>query len=275
MSGFDPAWLDLREPVDHAAVDPGLLVRLRDRFVVRDAITVCDLGCGTGSMLRLLADLLPPVQRWTLIDADPALIAAGRARLAAWADRIETDGDCVILTRGDRRVMVGWRLVDLAMTPAPWGEPPDLVTAAALFDLAGADWIDRFVSALAATGGAFLATSIYDGRAAFDPPDPRDLIVRDLFHRDMGRDKGLGPALGPGAADYLRRALARAGLSVAEGDGPWELAPGAPLAASLLDGWVAAVSAGGGMAPADLADWRAGHAVSRITLGHADLFAWR
>ena len=49
-----------------------------------------------------------------------------------------------------------------------------------------------------------LAVLTYDGREAWAPPHPLDAEVLPAFHRDQGRDKGLGgPALGPAAAETL------------------------------------------------------------------------
>ena len=90
MSGFDPAWLSLREPVDHRSRNAALLEAVAARFAGRDAIAVVDLGCGTGSNLRALAASLPRRQSWRLVDRDPALLGAARERLAAWADGSET-----------------------------------------------------------------------------------------------------------------------------------------------------------------------------------------
>jgi spermidine synthase len=42
-------------------------------------LRVVDLGAGTGANLRRLAPLLGSGQRWTLVELDPALVAAGEA----------------------------------------------------------------------------------------------------------------------------------------------------------------------------------------------------
>ncbi|HEU4519792.1 MAG TPA: SAM-dependent methyltransferase, partial [Microvirga sp.] len=83
---FSPEWLDRREPVDHRSRNPDLLAALARRFAGRDRLAVVDLGCGAGSNLRALAPFLPERQSWRLVDHDPALLAAARERLAAWAD---------------------------------------------------------------------------------------------------------------------------------------------------------------------------------------------
>ena len=54
-----PDWLDLRERADAAARSRALVGQLRRRVLADGPLLVHDLGCGTGSMARWLAPLLP------------------------------------------------------------------------------------------------------------------------------------------------------------------------------------------------------------------------
>jgi trans-aconitate methyltransferase len=87
-----------------------------------------DLGCGTGSNLRFLAPHLPPTQRWTCIDHDPALLA------------------CLAEAR-PTGIEVATRKLDLArdLDALPI-RPGTGVTAAALLDLTSAAWLDRLIA---------------------------------------------------------------------------------------------------------------------------------
>ena len=67
-------WLDLREPADAEARDPGLAQRLRGHLSSRGCLMIHDLGCGTGSMGRWLAPLLLGSQHWILHDGDVDLL---------------------------------------------------------------------------------------------------------------------------------------------------------------------------------------------------------
>src|SRR5512137_1799403 len=69
---FDGDWLDLREPFDAAARDPGLALLLSQRLPARPRIL--DLGAGTGSLLRWMGHFIGRAQAWTLVDADVELI---------------------------------------------------------------------------------------------------------------------------------------------------------------------------------------------------------
>ena len=102
MSGFDPAWLDLREGADHRARNGDVLATCAAHFATRDHVRVVDLGCGSGSNLRALAPHLPVRQSWRLVDHDSILLDAARARLARWAETAEETGDGTLrLLRGD------------------------------------------------------------------------------------------------------------------------------------------------------------------------------
>ncbi len=75
-----PDWLRLRQPADAAARSRALVRRIRHRLPDRAPTVVHDLGCGSGSMGRWLAPLLPGPQHWVLHDRDADLLdlAVGR-----------------------------------------------------------------------------------------------------------------------------------------------------------------------------------------------------
>lgn len=270
---FDPAWLALREPADHAARDPGLLAALTEALAGRPTIEVIDLGCGTGSNLRAVAPRLGPVQHWRLVDHDPVLLAAARDRLAAWADACAQEGDALALAVAGRRVRVSFIEADFSGSPdAVITGSPDLVTAAALFDLVSEPWIALFVAALAGTRPAVYAALTYDGRETWTPGHPADGAVHAAFLAHQRRDKGFGPSAGPEAATLLVRALAAAGWRVSEADSPWRLAPG-PLAAAMAGGIADAAIETGSVA-ADLgAAWAEARRAAACLVGHRDLLA--
>ncbi len=196
MSGFSPDWLALREPADHAARDAGLVAALARALPPR--LRAVDLGCGTGSNLRALAPHLGAAQDWVLVDHDPALLAAAKVRLAAWAERAEAAGDGLVLQRGGARIAVRFRALDLAADPATaLAEGPDLVTAAALFDLASESWIATVAGAVARAGAVFYTALTYDGQERWTPPHPADAAIHAAFLVHQAGDKGFGPASGP------------------------------------------------------------------------------
>jgi SAM-dependent methyltransferase len=258
VSGFDPAWLSLREPVDHRSRNAALL----DAFAGREAIAVVDLGCGTGSNLRALAPRLQGRQRWTLVDHDPALLSAAKAGISAEV--------------AARQIEVALVQADLSTELDPvLGDGPDLVTAAALFDLVSAEFIDRVAAAVTERRAAFYTVLSYDGTERWEPPHPADAAIHGAFLRHQTRDKGFGPAAGPQAAQVLSAALRARGYAVETGDSPWRLTPDdGGLIQALADGIEQAVGETGRVPPGALAAWREAHRRPvRSEIGHVDLFA--
>ncbi|MGP9822016.1 SAM-dependent methyltransferase [Salinarimonas sp. NSM] len=277
MSGFSPDWLDLREPADHRARDRGLEARLASCLSDRDAVRVVDLGCGLGSNLRGLYRALPRRQSWRLVDHDPALLAGARARLAGWADVVVADApDGLRLEKEGRLLDVAFAPADLASDlDAALGEAPDLVTAAALFDLCGEAFIVRFARAVAARRALFHTVLTYDGRETWEPSHPLDDAFRAAFVSHQGEDKGFGVAAGPAATRRLASAFAGEGYATHLGASPWRLAaPGdAALIRALAEGQASAVAETGRLTPAEVEAWRTARlAATAATIGHADLF---
>ena len=224
MSGFDPDWLDLREPADHRSLAAEPLARLEALFAGRQRVSVADLGAGSGSLLRALAPRLGKRQSWTLIDADEGLLAHARMRLSAWADSWTEDGGRLSLAKGATEIEVVTLARDLSVDPLPAeAVGADLVTASAFFDLAGRTWAEGFVTRLAAAGRPLYAPLVYAGRKTFAPAHPLDGVALEAFNRHQLREKGLGPAMGPGAADGVARIAGAAGLACLSAESPWRL----------------------------------------------------
>ncbi|MEM9382965.1 MAG: class I SAM-dependent methyltransferase [Planctomycetota bacterium] len=213
MSGFDAAWLALRERADDAARSAAT-ARFVDALTPRAAeLRVLDLGAGSGNNAAHLAPRIGAradlPQRWTLVDDDAALLERAASRVRAIEGVSRVDARVADLATG---------LSDLALGDV------DVVTATALFDLASAAWIDRCADAIAGAGvPAVLAALTVDGRVEWTPKDPLDARASELFHSDMERDKGLGVALGGGAADALVAALSRRGYACEVVDSAWRL----------------------------------------------------
>jgi len=270
VSGFDAAWLALREPADAAARSAALEDALARALAARGGTLACvDLACGTGANLRHLAPRLPGPQHWRLVDADVALLAEARRRCAGLRDR---DGAVVEVTY----VQTDLAAADLAACCAGAA----LVTASALLDLVSAAWLGRLAAAIAQNHSVALFALDYDGRRVCVPADRDDALAQAAFDAHQRRDKGFGPALGPQAAAYAARALAAQGFRVDRAPSDWRLgAREAALQGELLRGWTqAAVEA----APASRAAFEAwlGRRLAQcetgqlgLSVGHEDLLA--
>lgn len=251
---FSETWLALRAGYDTTARSPVLERELARWAAARTAaagraLSVVDLGAGTGNNQRHLAPRLPVEQSWTLVDADPALLEAAR--------------------RADPSVAV--RGVDLAADlEAAIPETTDLVTASALIDLVSAGWLERLLARVDAVGAALLVVLTYDGRTAWQPPDPVDGRVVELVNRHQRTDKGFGPALGPDAGPALARL---AGARVSQATSDWVIAPNdAPMRSALVEGWTAAAIEISPGEATEIDAWRSRSLgrQARLTVGHLD-----
>ena len=244
---FDAGWLDLRAAADRAARDPALRAAALAWLDAVPTPLVVDLGCGTGALWR---DFARPAAHWRLVDNDRALLALA-ARRCPGAEAVAAD-----LAGIDALPLGGARLV----------------TASALLDLASAAWFDALAARVAGEGAAVYACLSYDGTMDWFPPHAEDAAVLAAFNAHQGRDKGLGPALGPAAAERFAAALAERGYRVETAPSPWQLGPeDGALMAALVDG-VAAAAAETGLA--GTAAWAQARRASRASaVGHTDLLA--
>lgn len=275
MSGFSPEWLALRENADRAACNESVRAACALHFSGREALRIVDLGCGDGSNFRLLQPHLSKRQSWLLIDHDPRLLDAARRRLTKWADTAETSEGRLHLRRGDYTLTLEFAQADLAEGAAPWLDGADLVTAKALFDLCSKDWITQFARELAARAVPLMASLTYDGRETWQPPHPADAAMLAAFHAHQQRDKGLGPAAGPQAADCLRHALAQAGYQVVHGASDWLISRDeAQLIDALAQGSAQAVRETSLVAADVINAWASARVgAAAVQIGHEDLFA--
>ncbi|MSO65537.1 MAG: class I SAM-dependent methyltransferase [Alphaproteobacteria bacterium] len=274
MSGFSTDWLDLREPVDARSRDAGVARALADRLGSKTEITVVDLGSGTGANLRATAALLGERQRWTLVDYDPLLLHAARARLSAWSDRAQATPDELVLHKGGRQISVRFRQADLMRgLDDVLGKAPDLVTASSLFDLCSARFIEGCAAAVARRKAAFYTVLSFDGVQTWTPGHPADGQMHDAFIAHQKTDKGFGVAAGPDAGRFLKSAFERHAYAATEGPSPWRLgSDDAALVRALADGTAGAVAETQRVDSATLTDW------SRVVrtggvVGHIDTLA--
>lgn len=277
---FSPEWLALREPADHASVNAHVRDLLRARFAGRETVRVVDLGCGAGSNLRGTWNTLGPHQRWTLVDYDPKLLAAAHTRLVKFGkgEPASNGGLTLTLTLPATTIDVAFRQADLSHGDLGAAvEGADLVTAAALFDLASQQLIDKLVETIAARRQTFFTVLTYDGIASWLPEHPADAAMRAAFNAHQRGDKGFGPALGPAATDAMAKAFARHGYHVTRGKSPWVLDHWhSSLRRELDQGFAGAVRETGRVPSADIDSWlskRHANDDAVTIIGHEDLLA--
>lgn len=272
MGDFSASWLQLRESVDRRSRNPSVAAGLRAAFQTRPVVKVVDIGCGTGANLRATAPLLGPVQDWTLLDNDAALLDAAREALGTWADVTDPVPEGLRIRKDGRAITARFRLCNLATDlVGSWMDGADLVTASAFFDLVSPAFIDRLVSAVVRANAAFHTVLTYDGTHRWSPGSAFDGAIGQAFNTHQTVDKGFGPAAGPAASPLLRQAFRAAGYTTLAGDSSWQLGPDdQTLMDQLLDG-IAGAAAETGQVPADaVAAWR-GVRRHATRVGHEDL----
>jgi hypothetical protein len=137
MSGFEPRWLELREPADARARAEGAIDTLLRARAGVGPLGILDLGAGTGANLRYLAPRLGGRQQWLLLDRDRRLLDAIPAAMEAWSVRMGYG----LRRRADSMAVEGpgfhcrFRLLELDMAARPAELPipgHQLITASAL-----------------------------------------------------------------------------------------------------------------------------------------------
>ncbi len=191
-------WLDLREPADAAARSRDLVEHVRQQLPATGRLVIHDLACGSGSMGRWLAPLLP-----------------GRS-----------SGSCTTATR------TCWRSPPRTLRARPPAGPPSssrrgcsditrlcpddlagatLITASALLDLMTGDELAGLVDLCAAVACPVLLTlSVDRTRRAGTGRSARLVRGRRIRRPPASHDGGRPPAR-PGCRCGRRRALPPAG----------------------------------------------------------------
>lgn len=264
MSSFSADWLALREPYDSSARDESLAMHLRQRLAVRP-LQAIDLGTGTATNIRYLAPRLGGEQHWLTVDDDPELIALQPRELRGPEHHCRLE---------PLRLNLAVELQNLRFDRC------HLVTGSALLDLVSAAWVDALASACAQARANVLFALSYDGRIEWTPRLPDDDWLRELLNRHQLGDKGFGPALGPGAIEYTRRAFSAVGFNVQTAPSDWNIAPSETvMQQALLEGWSTAAAEIAPMEQQRIETWSAARqrliqaGESTLCVGHRDLLA--
>jgi hypothetical protein len=262
VSGFSSEWLALREPLDRRARNRDVRDAVAAAFRDRAALSIVDLGSGTGATVRALFPHLPKPQHWRLVDNDGVLLAEAFA--------MERPDDVVVETQQ----------VDLNDDVGPLLDGADLVTSSALIDLVSEPWLANLAAAAAARSLPVYIALTYDGRASFSAVDPLDALIISSVNAHQRRNKGFGPALGPRAALSAEKLFRALGYAFVQGPSDW-VAETADVTfqIELLRGWLHAAREVGDLAPGTLDAWfkRRCEAVEAgklaLSVGHVDFFA--
>jgi hypothetical protein len=226
-------------------------------------------------------------QRWIFVDADRSLLATAFDRTAVWAEGCGLSArltghswapDLAICSSHG-----SWHIESLAIDLAkvPRGLPfeeIDGVVCSALLDLTSRRWMERLFAGLRTP---FYASLTVDGRDAWFPHHPADLVIRSAFRSDQRRDKGLGVALGIDAAPVAGEVLAKSGFETFMATSDWRIPRGERSLGRLFARITAQAARRAAPERASkIAQWtkaRLGHAAQArlaIRIGHRDILAF-
>lgn len=253
---FPASWLDLREPYDLAARNGGLRELFLENMRSAGEARIIDLGGGTGSTARAIADGKP--LRWLIVENDRQLVAEGRKRHPQFE----------------------YRVADLSVgLEAAVPEDAKAITASALIDLVSGEWLKRLANLAARRRLPLYIALTYDGRMRWRPGDLYDAEIKRMFDCHQGRDKGFGPALGPGAVDALKHLLKSHGGAIHQAPSDWQFSPGdKDIQHALLQGYRSAALEIAPTQEGEIEGWTEARKArldadqSRHMVGHQDLF---
>ena len=219
-------WLALREPADAEARAAELVAQIRRGLPTGTRLEVHDLGCGSGSMARWLAPLLPGPQHWVAYDRDAALLPLVVA---------DPPGPA----RDGTRVTLETRHADITRLEPAALAGASLVSASALLDMMTRPELDRFVTLCTAPGCPVLVALTVTGDVALDPADPLDGVIGEAFDAHQRRPVGADARLGPDAVGEAVAAFASRGRDVVVRPSPWRLGRDhSELMGAWLTGWI-------------------------------------
>ncbi|CUS05113.2 conserved protein of unknown function [Candidatus Promineifilum breve] len=216
MSYTFSRYLAAKRPIDDRSLNHHVWQTVRAALPA-GPLAVLEVGAGIGTMIDRLHErgLLAEGSRYTAVDADPALLAEARTRLAARELPVTLElvaADVHAFARRER----GRRT---------W----DLLVAHAFLDLVDAPALLPELFALLRPGGLFWFTINFDGLTALEPPvDPGfDDLVIDLYHRTMDERRLDGRPTGGSRAGraLLRQIPAAGGHILAAGASDWVVMP--------------------------------------------------
>lgn len=226
---FDRDWLQERYPFDVEARNKPLESRVLTHFEGQSAISLVDVGAGTGSNCLYFIDQLPQNQKWYLVEQNEALQKATIRRLKDYAAyhkydfdrkknkvRIKSIKKTVEVTIINDSLLNLADLVDLKTV--------DLVLANAVFDLFSKAQIEQFVNIIIDNKLAFYPTLNYE-EMDFLPSDPFDEVFIGQYNAHMERPQAFGTALGKNASPYIVELFEAKKCQIETAESIWRIEP--------------------------------------------------
>ncbi len=203
ITPFPTDWLDTRFPFDAEARNAAIERQVLHYLETVSTPHLVDLGAGNGANYHYFHSRLRPEPRWTLVEQDPYLVQAARARIPA---------ESVVIS--PTSILELAQTVDLNAI--------HLVLANAVFDLFSVDQFRQFVQSLQPVLPPLYFTLNYT-HMAFSPEMEGDETFVALYDAHMERAQPFGRSMGAKGPDQIVRILEKAGYGVERGPSYWTI----------------------------------------------------
>lgn len=226
---FNPNWLDERFIHDLRARNVDVQHACLNHFNDRDAISIVDVGSGTGSTLLALYDKIDKDQYWTFLEEDPILIAHSLQRIKGI---LQSEGYTyskhheTIAFRNKRHTIRLHTINDSLLhidTLMDLGKV-DLLTASAIFDLFSIEQYAEFVENIHQHSLAVLSVLNYTGMH-FSPIDSSDAEMVSLYNGHMRRPQDFGIGMGAQCQSDIVALYNSLDKKIISGASIWNLSP--------------------------------------------------
>ena len=231
-------YLEAKYQVDSQSINVRVRNTLQRRIESKDRITVLDVGCGTGTTLRRLAEITTSAIDYTGLDSMANNRTAAYEATKLWAIGsgydLESSGDEIVASRRNRTLAYRFATGDLFAPPERIGHTSyDLVTAHALFDMLPLSAAVVALRSQLSPGGLLYSAINYDGRTTLVPSlrtEELNEFEEELLRTyDRSMDQRIVNGLKVGGSrtgTNLHEVLLRTGFYVAAfGSSDWSICP--------------------------------------------------
>lgn len=220
-------WLDHRYACDAEARNANIEKKFLEFFSEKEAITIMDAGCGTGSNFQYYFEKLPNHQEWVFLDCENSLLEACRTKLHDFAKKnhyqYKEQNGSISIKAGRKQAnvrTVGGELAEVEKHTDL--KETDVITANALFDLLSYDQFDHFACKLSAYNVCLMATLNYY-ETSFLPFSEDDGRFVRYFHTHMTRPQKFGAAMGPNCTEEMLDLLTEHQMMIEQEGSQWHL----------------------------------------------------
>ena len=226
-NSFETNWLDKRYHYDNTARDKKVEDACLSYLENKPAVTILDIGSGTGSNCLYFLEKMPAVQNWIFVERDEYLSKYALERIKKEVTElgyaVEEHAQKLILQKENRQIGITYitdsfidldKKVDLSKI--------DLVTAGAVFDLLSFKQFVNVASVILENEIALLATMNY-AEMNFFPEEASDVLFIEKYEKHMSRPQEFGKAMGKDCSRSMVKFFRKHQREIVYGASVWNL----------------------------------------------------